>query len=76
MECSGKQATYGKQILKIKVCDMEGARAGLWQIFGRNLGKLLSSIFFIGYFISFFNRKQQCLHDMIAGTLVVKERLL
>ena len=26
MECSAKQATYGKQIIRIKVCDMEGER--------------------------------------------------
>jgi len=30
----------------------------------------------VGYIICFFNKKQQCLHDMIAGTLVVKDRLL
>jgi len=76
MESSAKQATYGKQILRIKVCDMEGNRISLAHAVGRNLAKILSVLtFFIGYLLSFFNKKQQCLHDMIAGTLVMKDRL-
>jgi len=76
MESSAKQATYGKQILKIKVCDMEGNPINGGKSFGRNFCKLFSDITFsIGYLVSFFNKQQQCLHDMIAGTLVVKERL-
>jgi uncharacterized RDD family membrane protein YckC len=76
MESSAKQATYGKQILKIKVCDMQGFRISPVHAAGRNLAKLLSVLtFFIGYLFSFFNKQQQCLHDMIAGTLVVKDRL-
>jgi uncharacterized RDD family membrane protein YckC len=76
MESSAKQATYGKQILRIKVCDMEGNRISLAHAAGRNLAKILSVLtFFIGYLLSFFNKKQQCLHDMIAGTLVMKDRL-
>ena len=76
MESSVKQATYGKQILKIKVCDIEGNPINAGQAIGRNICKLLSDCTFgIGYLISFFNKKQQCLHDMLAGTLVVKERL-
>ena len=77
MECSDRQATYGKQILKIKVCDMEGKRIDAGKAMGRNFCKLFSFLtFFIGYLISFFNKQQQCLHDMMAGTLVMKDRLI
>lgn len=77
MECSPKQGTYGKQILKIKVTDMYGERISLGRAILRNLAKILSVVtLFIGYLISFFNSKQQCLHDMVAGTLVVKDRLI
>jgi uncharacterized RDD family membrane protein YckC len=77
MESSAKQGTYGKQLLKIKVCDMQGNRISLGHSAGRNLAKLLSVlILFTGYLFSFFNMKQQCLHDMIAGTVVVKDRLI
>ncbi|ASU36351.1 RDD family protein [Mucilaginibacter xinganensis] len=76
MESSAKQATYGKQILKIKVCDMQGQRISLGLAAARNLAKLLSVLtFFVGYLFSFFTKQQQCLHDMIAGTLVMKDRL-
>jgi len=76
MESSAEQATYGKQILNIKVCDMQGDRINPARAAGRNLAKLLSVLtFFIGYLFSFFTKQQQCLHDMIAGTLVMKDRL-
>jgi uncharacterized RDD family membrane protein YckC len=77
MESSAKQATYGKRLLKIKVCDMQGEPLGLAKSTGRNLAKIFSVLpLFIGYMFSFFNSKQQCLHDMIAGTLVIRDRLI
>ncbi|WPU95385.1 RDD family protein [Mucilaginibacter sabulilitoris] len=76
MESSAKQATYGKQMLKIRVVDMYGNRISTGKAIGRNLSKIFSvGTFFIGYLLAFFNKKQQCLHDMIAGTLVIKDRL-
>jgi len=76
MECSPKQATYGKQMLKIKVCDLEGRRISTGRSISRNLFKIFSLVTVIGYLLSFFNKKQQCLHDMMAETLVMKDRLL
>jgi uncharacterized RDD family membrane protein YckC len=76
MESSAKQATYGKQMLKIKVVDMNGDRITFGKAMARNLCKIFSVLtFFIGYLLAFFNKQQQCLHDMMAGTLVIKERL-
>ena len=77
MEASPKQATYGKQILKIKVTDLLGERIDVARSLGRNVAKILSVLtLFIGYLYSFFNSKQQCLHDVVAGTLVIKDRLI
>ncbi|WP_184545114.1 RDD family protein [Mucilaginibacter sp. FT3.2] len=76
MESSAKQATYGKQMLKIKVVDMHGERITFGKATARNLCKIFSVMtFFIGYLLAFFNKQQQCLHDMMAGTVVIKERL-
>jgi uncharacterized RDD family membrane protein YckC len=76
MESGAKQGTYGKQILRIKVCDMEGNRISFAHAAGRNLAKVFSVLTcFIGYLYSFFNKQQQCLHDVMAGTLVMKDRL-
>jgi uncharacterized RDD family membrane protein YckC len=77
MESSAKQATIGKGILGIKVCDINGERLSLAHSAGRNFAKILSVLtLFIGYLFAFFNSRQQCLHDMVAGTLVMKDRLI
>ncbi|AYL97294.1 RDD family protein [Mucilaginibacter celer] len=77
MESSDKQATIGKQVLKIKVVDMDGNRISVGRAISRNLAKILSVLtFFVGYLMAFFNKQQQCLHDMVAGTLVIKDRLV
>ena len=76
MDCGANQGSYGKQILKIRVGNLQGERITLKHSIGRNFAKLLSAgTFFIGYLFCFFNKKQQCLHDIVAGTLVVKDRL-
>lgn len=77
MESSAKQGTYGKQLLRIKVCDLQGSRLTAAHALGRNAAKIFSVLtLFIGYLYSFFNKQQQCLHDVIAGTLVIKDRLV
>ncbi|KQC00350.1 RDD family protein [Pedobacter sp. Hv1] len=76
-EASVKQATIGKRLMDIKVTDMIGNRIALSVSFGRNIAKVFSVLpLFIGYLYSFLNKKQQCLHDVIVGTLVIKQRLV
>lgn len=76
-EASEKQATIGKRLLDIKVTDMMGEKIDLGVSFGRNMAKAISvAPLFFGYLYSFLNKKQQCWHDIIANTLVVKQRLI
>jgi uncharacterized RDD family membrane protein YckC len=76
MESSARQATYGKQILKIRVADTNGQRIDRAKAFTRNLCKLLSTLpLFAGYLTAFFTAKRQCVHDIVAGTVVIKDRL-
>lgn len=76
-EASASQGTVGKRLLNIKVTDMGGLRIGLSMSFGRNAAKIISVLpLFFGYLYSFLNKKQQCWHDILANTLVVKERLI
>jgi uncharacterized RDD family membrane protein YckC len=76
-EASIKQATIGKRLLDIKVGDLFGNRLDIATSFLRNFAKILSTLpLFIGYLYCFLNKKQQCLHDVLANTLVVKQRLL
>ena len=76
-EASDKQATIGKRLLNIKVTDLGGNRISLSNAYGRNAAKVLSvAPFFLGYLYSFLNKKQQCFHDLMANTLVIKDRLI
>jgi len=76
-EASARQAGIGKRLMSIKVTDLNGGRISLANAFGRNIGKVVSAApFFFGYLYSFLNKKQQCFHDVLAKTLVTKERLI
>jgi len=77
MESSSRQATYGKSLLGLKVSDVQGLKISRSKAFLRNLSKLICiATLGIGYLTGFFDKKQQCLHDKIAGTVVIKDRLL
>ncbi|MBT8523991.1 RDD family protein [Polynucleobacter paneuropaeus] len=70
---SAWMATPGKKLLGIKVVDLKGNQISFWRAVGRSAGQFLSSIFFIGYIMAFFTKDKQALHDMMAGTLVIKD---
>jgi len=75
MESSANQATLGKRAMGLQVTDLEGDRIGFGKATGRYFAKIISAlILFIGYFMIGFTEKKQGLHDMIAGTLVIKNR--
>lgn len=72
-----QQATIGKKLLAIKVVNMQGLTPSLKQNINRNISKIISVLpLFAGYFYLFLNKQQQTLHDKVANTLVVKDRLI
>jgi len=74
-ESSPKQATLGKQAMEIIVTDLDGKQISFGRATGRYFGKYLSgAVVMIGYIMAAFTEKKQALHDLIAGTLVVKRR--
>lgn len=72
MISSSHQATLGKMALGIKVCDLDGRPIGFGRAIARELAKILSSIFLIGFIMAAFTEKKQALHDILLQTLVVK----
>lgn len=72
LESSSKQATLGKQIMKIIVTDLKERRITLGKANLRYFGKIISALLlFFGYIIAGFTAKRQALHDKIAGTVVL-----
>jgi uncharacterized RDD family membrane protein YckC len=74
MESSKTQGSLGKMAMSIKVTDMDCQRVSFGKAFLRNIGKIVSQmILYIGYLMAAFTEKKQALHDIMAGTLVVKK---
>jgi len=74
LETSAKQATWGKQILGIKVSDLQGNRITVGRAVGRYFAKILSGCTLgIGFLMPLFTEKKQTLHDMLAGCLALKK---
>ncbi len=72
-EASSWQATLGKRALRLRVTDLEGGRLNWARANGRYWSKLLSGLILgIGFLMIAFTERKQGLHDMIAGTLVVR----
>ena len=73
MHSSALQATVGKLLMGVKVTDREGNRIGIGRSLARLLGTFVSGFTLgIGYLLAGVTEKRQALHDMIAGTLVVR----
>ena len=75
-ESSNRQATIGKRAMKIVVTDEQGRRLSFARATGRAFSRMLSGLFFfLGYLLAAFTARKQALHDLIAGTLVLRRRI-
>lgn len=73
MESSNLQGTLGKAVLNIKVTDYNGKKISFKKATVRYFAKILSAIIiFIGFAMAGWTRYKQALHDIIAGTLIIK----
>ena len=72
-ESSRWRATPGKQLCSLVVVDVEGRQLTLQRATLRFAGKILSVMLFgIGLLMVAFTNRKQGLHDLIAGTLVLR----
>jgi len=74
LESSGYQATLGKMALGLIVTDLKGEPIAFGRATGRYFGKFISALLLgIGFLMAGWTEKKQALHDIMAGTLVVKK---
>lgn len=74
LESGPRQATFGKRALSIKVVTLNGKAPSFWRATGRHFAKIISGLLLgVGYLMCLFTKKKQCLHDMMAGCLVVRD---
>jgi len=72
-ESSALQGTPGKLLLRLRVTNLQKQRISFGQALLRNLAKILSLIpLGFGFLMIGITAKNQCLHDKIAKTLVMK----
>lgn len=68
------QQTIGQKAADIKLLSADGQKIKFGQATGRYFANLLNLFtLFIGYLMFFFSNRNQCLHDSLAGTIVVRE---
>ena len=70
-ESSKRQATPGKQLLRIKVCDAYGRPFGLYAAMLRFLLLALSITLVLGLLVAYFTPYRQTLHDFAFKSFVV-----
>lgn len=74
MHSGTDQQTLGQKAAGIKLLSTDGMKVNFGQATGRFFANILNVMtFFIGFFMFFFNRRNQCLHDSISSTIVVSE---
>lgn len=75
MESSARQATFGKSVMSLRVTSSEGQRISFGHATGRFFAKIVSGMvpLGIGYIMAGFTERKQALHDLIAGTLVLRK---
>lgn len=75
LEASALRATIGKHLMGIQVTNLQGHRLSLQASTVRNALKLVSgAVLLIGYFMAFFTKRKQGLHDILAETVVIYGR--
>ena len=74
MESSSHRGTLGKLACGIIVTDESGAPLSFAQATGRYFAKFVTNATFgLGYLMCIWTQREQCLHDKMAGCLVLKK---
>lgn len=68
--------TIGKQIFGLQILTVEGKSVGYLRAFIRSIGYYFSAFtLFFGFFMIAWNKQARGLHDLLAGTIVIRRNL-
>ena len=74
-ETSSWQGTPGKRLFRLYVADLAGKKITFSRSSIRYFGRKISeATFLVGYIVAGFTEKKQALHDILAGSIVLRRR--
>ena len=76
LEATSAGRTPGKRAMGLRVVRLDGSAPGLSEALVRNIARIADYFFGLGLFVAFFNARSRRIGDLLAGTMVVRERTL
>jgi uncharacterized RDD family membrane protein YckC len=74
LEATSAGRTPGKRALGLRVVRIDGSAPGLSESLVRNIARIVDYTLGIGLFVAFFNPQSRRVGDLLAGTVVIRER--
>jgi uncharacterized RDD family membrane protein YckC len=74
LEATSAGRTPGKRALGLRVVRVDGSAPGLGESLVRNIARLVDYTLGIGLFVAFFHPQSRRVGDLLAGTVVIRER--
>jgi len=74
LEATSAGRTPGKRALGLRVVRIDGSAPGLGESLVRNIARLVDYTLGIGLFVAFFHPQTRRVGDLLAGTVVIRER--
>jgi len=74
LEATSAGRTPGKRAMGLRVVRADGSAPGLSEALIRNIARIADYFLAFGLFVAFFNQRSRRIGDLLAGTMVVRER--
>jgi uncharacterized RDD family membrane protein YckC len=74
LEATSGGRTPGKRALGLRVVRIDGSAPGLGESLVRNIARIVDYTLGIGLFVAFFHPQSRRVGDLLAGTVVIRER--
>jgi uncharacterized RDD family membrane protein YckC len=76
LEATSAGRTPGKRAMGLRVVRVDGSAPGLSEALIRNIARIADYFLAFGLFVAFFNGRSRRIGDLLAGTMVIRERTM